>query len=104
MTPPPPSSTLFPYTTLFRSTHLRRVHRQGHRQTAADQNSRVRAAQRHIEMAAGLGEACRMHGASYRVHHEQTTEKHDFGHQEHPHAQRGGFPLLLEVSELLGEC
>ena len=36
-----------------------------------------------------------------QVGHEQAAEEHDFGDQEHPHAERGRLELLLHVVEMV---
>ena len=39
--------------------------------------------------------------AVHQVGAEQAAEEHDFGQQEHPHAEGGGLPLLLHVGEVV---
>ena len=46
------------------------------------------------------------HASGYRttvqeVHHQQPAEEHDLRHEENPHAQRGGFLLLLQRLEVV---
>ena len=38
-----------------------------------------------------------------QVRHEQAAEEHDLGDQEHPHAERRRFGLLLHVVEVVLE-
>ena len=47
------------------------------------------------------GECLRVHVAIDGIAAEHAAEEHDFGHQEHPHAERGGFQLLCAVVEMV---
>ena len=38
-----------------------------------------------------------------QVGHEQAAEEHDFGQQEEPHAEAGGFPLLVHRDEMVAQ-
>jgi len=38
--------------------------------------------------------------AVHKISAEHAAEKHDFGHQEQPHAKRGGVLLLLRIREV----
>ena len=40
-------------------------------------------------------------GPVHQVRGEQPAEEHDFGQQEHPHAEGGSLPLLLHVGEVM---
>src|SRR6266403_5593858 len=72
----------------------------GHGQAAANEDDSVDGAPGESDGFAGFTKNVRISGAVERVGHEQAAEEKNFGGQEDPHAQRGGFPLLLHRSIL----
>ena len=73
-------------------------------QAAQQQHQRVDAADHPVEPLAGLLELLGIEKAIDAHGEEQRAEEHDLGGQEHPHAQRGGLVLLVEVLVLLFEA
>ena len=84
-----------------RQAGLRGAHRQRHRQRAEDQDRRVEGAPADRQVVAGFLEGLRRRRAVDDVGHEQAAEEHDFGDQEHPHAERRRLDLLLHVVEVV---
>ena len=80
---------------------LRAMHRQRHRQTAADQYGRVHSAQGYVEVAAGIGESGRIERPVHDVGGKYPAEEHDLGDQKDPHSQRRCLVLLLETVEVM---
>ena len=58
-------------------------------------------AQPDVHLLAAFDEGLIVGGAIHQVGAEQPAEEHDFGQQEHPHAEGGGFLLLLHVGEVV---
>ena len=54
-----------------------------------------------IHVLTGAGEGIEVHGPVHGISREQAAEEHDFGDQESPHAQQGGFLLLLRRFEVM---
>ncbi len=81
----------------------RKVHRQRHRQTAADQHGRIGRADQEIGLVAGRGERRRIGLPVHEIRQEQAAEEHDFGDQKHPHPDRRSVLLLLRVLEMMLE-
>src|ERR1700674_2093701 len=79
---------------------LGRPYSHGHGQTAHDQHNGVAAAQGDVKSIATDAESGAERAAIDGVSKEQATEEQDFGHQENPHAECGGFFLLLERLKL----
>jgi hypothetical protein len=52
-------------------------------------------------MVTGGGESCRILVAIQRVGEKHPTEKHYFGYQKYPHAERARFALLLHVLKVV---
>src|SRR5215204_2276087 len=77
------------------------VDRQCHRQRTDDQDERVEAAPEGIKMVTTSRKRHREPGTIDEVSGEQSAEKHDLLHQEHPHPDGYGFFLLLHVIELM---
>src|SRR6202521_4570878 len=84
----------------FLFTNLGRPDSHGHSQTAHNQHNGVAGAQGDVKSIAADAESGAEHAAIDGVSEEQATEEQDFGHQENPHAERGGFFLLLERLKL----
>src|SRR6266404_2648142 len=82
---------------------LRVVHRKRHRQRADDQYRGVRPAKPPVQVCAGERERVGILRPIQDVRHEHPTEKQYFGDQKRPHPERAGFPLLLDVVELMGQ-
>ena len=80
---------------------LRGAYRQHHGEAAADQHAGVDRADGDVHEMAGGREGVRVHISIDGVASEHAAEEHDFGHQEDPHAQRGGFQLLRAVVEMM---
>src|SRR5258708_22684859 len=68
----------------------------GHGQTAENEYDRVSSAQFNIECVTADTEGGAERAAVDGVGQEQAAEEQDFGDQENPHAERGGFLLLSE--------
>ena len=85
---------------------LRMMHGQNNPKAAHQQHDRVDAADHPVELCAGRSQTPR--GYRYRYPAEaggnKGAEEHHFGRQEHPHSQRRGLSLLLEVGVLLLEA
>ena len=81
--------------------HLGGANPQRHGQRAANQDRGVGCAEPDVHLLAALDEGLIVGGAIHQVRTEQPAEEHDFGQQEHPHAEGGGFLLLLHVSEVV---
>ena len=79
----------------------RGVHRQRHRQTAADQHGRIGRADQKIGIVAGRRERRRIGLPVHEIGQEQAAEEHDFGDQKNPHPDRRGVLLLLRIFEMV---
>ena len=82
---------------------LRRVHRERHRQAAADEHGGVDGSERDVEVMARGRERCGIPHPVDRVDDEQRAEEQNFGQQKHPHPERRGLLLLVEVVEVVRE-
>src|SRR5882724_1053310 len=71
-------------------------HGHGHGQTAHDEHDGVACSQRDIKRIAADTEGRAEGAAIDGVSEEHAAEEQDFGDQENPHAECGGFLLLLE--------
>ena len=80
---------------------LRAVNGHRHRKTAEDQHGGVDGAECDVEVIAGNGESFREFRTIERVGEKHPAEEHDFGDQEHPHAERSGLTLLLHVLKMV---
>ena len=59
------------------------------------------AAEREVQLVAAFGPRLRIPDAVEHVGQEQAAEEHDFGDEEQPHAERGGFVLLPQRIEVV---
>ena len=70
-------------------------------QATADQHGGVGGAEFPAERLAGGGEVAEVRETVNQVGAEQTSEEHDFGAEEDPHAETGGVFLLLRFGEVV---
>src|SRR5216683_4912389 len=84
----------------FLLSDLRGPYGHGHGQTAHNQHNGVASAERYVERVAADAERRAEGSAIDGVGQEQAAEEQDFGDQENPHTERGGFLLLLERLKL----
>src|SRR5713101_985306 len=79
---------------------LRSPHGHGHGKAAGDQHRGIKSAEFQIEGIAADAESDPEDVEVDGVGQEEAAEKQDFGHQEHPHPEGGGFPLLVQGLKL----
>jgi hypothetical protein len=70
-------------------------------QTAADQDGGVNSAEPDGDRCTGSGKVSEVLAPINQVRAEQSTEEHDFGSQEDPHAKIGSVLLLLFSGEVM---
>src|SRR5881392_1860855 len=80
----------------FLFTNLGRPDSHGHGQTAHNQHNGVAGAQGDVKSIAADAESGAERAAIDGISEEHAAEEQDLGHQENPHAERGGFLLLLK--------
>jgi hypothetical protein len=90
-----------PHDGLFAEAGLRGTHGKRHRETAADQDDRVGAAQDDVQLQAGFRPGSRIPDAIEHVGEEEPAEEHDLGDEEQPHAERGRLVLLAQRIEVM---
>src|SRR6266568_3361388 len=82
---------------------LCRANRLGHGQAAANENRGIERSNRKIQTAAAGGELRKILEPVNQIGAEHAAEKHDFGAQKPPHAERGGIALLLFVGKVMAQ-
>jgi len=80
-----------------------RFHRQHHRDRTDNQDGSVDRSHPDIELLASGGEGVEVREAVNKIGAEHPAEKHDFSHDEEPHAERGSVFLLLRVGEVVAQ-
>src|ERR1035437_9428926 len=83
------------------AAHLRRVHRHGHGQRREDQHHGVDRTELDVHALAAVDPRLVVREPVDQVRTEHATEEHDFGDEENPHAECGGFPLLFHVAKMM---
>src|SRR5262249_1023222 len=81
--------------------HLRGAHPKSNGQAAADENDCIYGSQPDIQ---GLARSCEfgeVPASVNQIRAEHAPEKHNFGIQEEPHAERCGVTLLLRIGEMV---
>ena len=80
---------------------LREIDCHSHRQTADDQNERVEAAPKCVEVIRTGGERHREFRSIDEIRRKEPAEEHDLLHEEHPHSDRDALFLLSHIVELV---
>ena len=87
----------------FALARFRRFHRQYNRNRADDKDGCINCSEPNVELLASGREGVEVGDAVDEIAAEHAAEEHDLGHQEQPHAKRGGVLLLLSVRELVNQ-
>jgi len=88
---------------MFFAIKLHTADSQGHGDRAGDEHDSVDSPENDIEVFVGIVEHVGIERPIDSVGDEEAAEKQDFGDDENPHAQLGGFPLLGRVAEMMSK-